>query len=41
MNSKNRKKRGPWIDIALISSIFILIGTVFYLTKTESLADLK
>lgn len=41
MNNKNRKKRGPWIDIALIFTIFTLIGAIFYLTKTENLASLK
>lgn len=41
MTNQYRKKRGPWIDIALISTIFILIGAIFYLTKTENLASLK
>lgn len=40
MSNKSRKKRGPWIDITLISTIFVLISAIIYLTKTGNLADL-
>jgi len=41
MNKAKNRKRGPWLEISLISTIIILFGTIFYFIKTDSLSEIK
>lgn len=41
MAKKARKKRGPWIDITLISSILVLVSLFLLLTNSNELSEIK
>lgn len=42
MEPTSRRKRGPWLDFALITSIFALIGLIlFFMVTDEKMSSLK